>query len=130
MANELTRRSKQRAMHLGMNVLFLSIVVLLTSCTTLQEISPQDVTAIENGLKPGDRLSISTKQGGRVEIEVTEIQSDRIVGQGEQVMVDDIAKMERKQYSVRKTTALSGLLIGIAISPPAGLAVALLSLLL
>lgn len=126
--DELTRRSQPSTTHLRKNVIFLCIVFLLSSCTTLQEISPQNGTVPSSGLKVEDRLSLSTKQGGRVEIEVAEIQTDRIVGKGEQVMIDDIAKMEKKQYSVQKTAALSGLLIGIAISPPVGLALALLSL--
>lgn len=112
------------------NTYFVSVAVLLSSCTTLQEISPQNLTANASGLKVGDCISVETKQAERIDLEVVQIQTDRIVGEKEQVMFDDIAKLERKQYSAQKTTALSGLLIGIAVSPPAGLAVALLSLVL
>ena len=62
-------------------------------------------------LKPGDNIGVTTKQGGYLNIDVTELREDRIVGGSQQVLATDVERIEKKQFSPAKTTALMGLVI-------------------
>lgn len=73
------------------------------------------VAQVDSPLAEGDRLRYELKNGDDGEILLHAIEGKVLVGQdGANVSLDEIAKLERKEFSVGKTAAATGAGIGVA----------------
>jgi hypothetical protein len=87
------------------------IIQLSSGCTTLQPL-PEDRSALEQTVKPGDKVHVITRDGNEKEFKVTQVTEQRIEGENQSVAMDDIAKIERRDISGWKT---GGLAFGVTI---------------
>ena len=110
--------------HLGKAIaVFLLISFLLsTSCTSFQLIN-SDKDALQNELKKGDVVRITTKERGTFTLKILEIKSDTIVGKGrvkkdipdkyptkQQILFNEITEIKRMQFSSGTTNAILSLI--------------------
>ena len=78
-------------------------------------------TGKADGLRAGDRLLITTSNGGQIEIRVKALEPDAILGdidgQAQPVRIphEQIARIERKEFSGKRTWLLLGNLIGFVV---------------
>ena len=96
--------------------LLAAICLLAVACTTMRPVPgsrDEFVEQIRMGtlLKPGDRVRVVMDGGRLQELRVSEIRTDgTIVGKGNEVRVDEIASLEKRERSWVKTGVLLGLL--------------------
>lgn len=95
----------------------LTAALLIAGCTSLQPIegSPADLRLrINSGelLKTGDRVLIVTTDQKSHRFTVKSLESGRIDGASESIQVEQIAALEKRQFSRGKTIALVGGLLG------------------
>ena len=113
-----------------LTLVLITAFLFSTSCTTTRVIStvrvikPQPDT-IQNELKKGDVVTITTKDRGNFEFRIIDISSEAIIGTrydlkgAQQILLDDIAKIEKQkliektQYSAGKT--IIAILFGTAL---------------
>ena len=70
------------------------LVFLLSACGQWWQVRPYpDFVSAE--IKPGDQLRVSTLDGERRKLVVVAVQRDRIVGENETIMLDQIAHLEK-----------------------------------
>jgi len=108
-----------------LRIIFLALVLICAGCTTLRPIqgSPTELRQrISSGalLKPGDRVSIVTTDNKTHQFEVTGINAGVIEGKAESVPIDQMASVEKRQFSGGKTAALVGGLAAAATHLSAG----------
>jgi hypothetical protein len=76
-----------------------------------------------DGLRVGDRLLIATNNGEQISIQVKALEPDAILGtidgQAQPVRIpqEQIARIERKEFSGKKTWLILGTLIGLVVIP-------------
>ena len=76
-----------------------------------------------DGLRAGDRLLITTNNGERVKLRVTALEPDAILGtidgqaQPARIPHEQIARIERKELSRKKTYSILGVLGGLVVTP-------------
>jgi hypothetical protein len=80
-----------------------------SGCTTMRPITPTP-TAIEETVRPGDKVRVTTRDNRELEFEVQEITENRLVGEQVKVTFSDIGNIERKESNPVKTT---GLVVGV-----------------
>jgi uncharacterized lipoprotein YajG len=95
----------------------LTAALLIAGCTSLQPIdgSPAELRLqINSGelLKTGDRVLIVTTDQKTHRFTVKSVGSGRIDGASESIHVEQIAALEKRQFSRGKTIALVGGLLG------------------
>lgn len=106
------------------------IVVILTvclvgACTTLHPIagSPAELPQrIADGgvVHPGDRVVITTVQGTKHKFVVRSVRDGAIYGAHDSVPLNEIATLQKREFSTGKTVVLVVILLGVV----AGIAVA------
>jgi len=80
-------------------------------------------TGKADGLRVGDRLLITTNNGEQIRIRVKALEPDAILGntdgQAQPVRIpnEKIARIERKEFSGKKTYSIVGTLSGLVIVP-------------
>ena len=91
----------------------------LSGCTSMQSVekSPEFIQAeIEQGriLKPGVNAIIYTNKGKKVEMTITKVENNVVVGKAKQdgvearIAIDEVVAVEAEQISYGKTGALVG----------------------
>ena len=83
--------------------------LVFSSCTSYKPIDIQD--KFKDKVQKGDTVRIITKDGRELVFKVLDIDEESITGENQQVSFDEIARMEKRQISKGKTTALGGGLI-------------------
>lgn len=107
----LTRTTPLR--RLGANLLSLALSAALASgCTTMRPVPPT-AGGFQESIRPGDKVRIVTHDGTEVQLTVTAVTSDALVGEPPHgllqksrritVPFSDIARIERAGFSGRKT---------------------------
>ena len=96
------------------------MLLVSAGCTTLRPIqgSPIELRqSIRSGalLKPGDQVSIATTDNKTHQFEVIGITAGVIEGKTESVAIDQVASVEKRQFSRGKTVALVGGLVAGAL---------------
>lgn len=80
-------------------------------------------TGTADGLRVGDRLLITTSNGEQIKIRVKAVEPDAILGntdgQAQPVLIphEKIARIERKEFSGKKTYLIIGTLSGLVVIP-------------
>ena len=87
------------------SVVLVLIIQIASGCTSFRPL-PDEKNALEQAVKPGDKVRVITRDGKEMEFLVTQIANERIEGPRQGVAVDDIAKIERREFSVWKTATL------------------------
>jgi hypothetical protein len=93
------------------SVVLILIMQIASGCTSLRPL-PDEKNALEQAVKPGDKVHVITRDGQELDFEVTQVTNERIEGSKQGVAVDDIAKIERREISGWKT---GGLAFGVTI---------------
>lgn len=127
----LTRTTPLR--RLGVNLLSLALSAALASgCTTMRPIPPT-TGGFQDAVRPGDKVLVVLHDGSEVQLTVTAVTSDALVGEpahgllqrSQRVTVPfaDIARIERAQFSGKKTAgagaavlAGAGVALGVAVA--------------
>jgi len=87
------------------SIVLVLIIQIASGCTSFRPL-PDEKNALEQTIKPGDKVRVITLHGQKMEFLVTQIANERIEGSRQGVAVDDIAKIERREFSVWKTVGL------------------------
>jgi hypothetical protein len=74
------------------------LLLLQVSCASWWEVRPYPAF-VQAELQPGDRIRIQTHDGQRRELTVVAPRSDRIVGESETVLLEDIRLLEKRGES-------------------------------
>ena len=91
---------------------------MASGCTSLREL-PDEKNALEQAVKPGDKVHVITRDGQEMEFKVTQIANERIEGSEQGVAMDDIAMIERREISVWKTATIIAYIVLIMIGAAA-----------
>lgn len=84
------------------------------ACTTTRAIESVTPATASEKVRPGDKVSITTKAGKEYRFEVVEVTPQAIRGPSASVAYRDIAKLEVTEFSGRKTAGLGlGVYAGI-----------------
>jgi hypothetical protein len=86
------------------------IIQIASGCTSLRPL-PDEKNALEQAIKPGDKVHIVTRDGQEMEFKVTQVTNERIEETDQGVNVDNIAKIDRREFSGWKTGGVAGALI-------------------
>ena len=91
---------------------------VITGCTTLRPIklSPEALQRnIVSGylVKPGDRVQITTMDGKQHEFKVISIADGIIKGKDVEIPIADISQVEKRNFSIGKTSGLVGTMLGV-----------------
>lgn len=110
-----------------MNRIIIMVILLLNTltlsgCTSLNDVQPISDVPIANQINIGDTVVITTLTGEVIEFSVETITENKISGEGKNVDVVNIEKIEKREFSGIKT---GGLTLGVILAVSAG---ALLSL--
>ncbi|RTR26067.1 hypothetical protein [Shewanella atlantica] len=103
-------------------ILLLLNTLILSGCTSLNEVQPNRDYSILEQINIGDTVVITTVTGELIKLSVETITENKISGKGKNVDVVDIEKIEKIEFSGIKT---GGLTLGVILVVSAG---ALLSL--
>lgn len=87
------------------SVVLVLIIQIASGCTSLRPL-PVQKDALEQTVKPGDKVHVITRDGQEMEFKVTRISNALIEGTEQGVAMGDIAKIERREISVWKTAAI------------------------
>jgi hypothetical protein len=87
------------------SVVLVLIIQIASGCTSFRPL-PDEKNALEQAIKPGDKVYVITHDGQEMEFTVTQIANERIEGYGQGIAMDDIAMIERREISVWKTGVL------------------------
>lgn len=92
------------------------LMITLTACTTMRPIdaNPTDLSqriAAGGLLKPGDRVTIETKDRQTYEFEVMVLSATSIDGKHQSVRIDQVASIHKRVTSGKKTFLLAGLIL-------------------
>ena len=80
-------------------------------------------TGKADGLRAGDRFLITTNDGEQISVRVTALEPDAILGtidgqvQPVRIPHEQIARIERKEFSGKKTWSILGVLGGLVVIP-------------
>ena len=74
------------------------LLLLLVSCATWWQVRPYPAF-VQAELRPGDLVRVQTHDGRSWELTVVAVRSDRIVGTGETVLLEDIRMLEKRSDS-------------------------------
>ena len=93
--------------------------LLLTSCTSSKLLrseyssdNEQTRLFITKHLNEGDRVKIITTDGRTLDFKVREINSEAIIGEEQQVLFSEIARMEKRQFDAGKSFILVSTIAG------------------
>lgn len=93
--------------------------LLLTSCTSSKLLrseyssdNEQTRLYITKHLNEGDRVKIITTDGRTLDFKVREINSEAIIGEEQQVLFSEIARMEKRQFDAGKSFILVSTIAG------------------
>jgi hypothetical protein len=70
-------------------------LALLAACAQWWEVRPYP-DFINADITPGDQLRIETRDGERSKLVVAEVQDDRIVGENQTILLQDIVRLEKR----------------------------------
>ncbi len=71
---------------------------LLSSCAQWWQVRPH-TDFVNAEINPGDKLRIETRDGTRTKLVVVEIEDDKIIGELQTIMLDDIVLLEKHSKS-------------------------------
>jgi hypothetical protein len=80
----------------------LIIAVTLAACTSLRTV-PVEVGQAPEGIGPGDRVTVTTVRGEKLQFEVVRLDADALVGEDVRVAFEDIATLEVEETDPAKT---------------------------
>jgi hypothetical protein len=89
------------------------IIFVLSGCTSLRVIQ-KSRSEIQEGLTggnlvhPGDKVRIITNDGKQYDLKVVSIGNGYVKGQDVDIPIKDIDLIEKRRFSIRKTSLLSG----------------------
>lgn len=102
----------------------LSLALLLGGCTRMREMPLTPSAADVDGVKPGDSVRLTLRDGSVHEFEVRAVEPDAIAGDGARIAKAEIVKLERKEIDVGATAAVGVAGTGLLILLLFGLALA------
>jgi hypothetical protein len=108
------------------------IAFIVTGCTTLRPISQsqneiQKPISYKEIIRSGDKVRITTTDGKQYKFKVTSVTDDYINGKDIEILTTEIKAIEKRQFSMGKTTLLvAGIAyllyeIGLILSAPAAI---------
>ncbi|GAA6173779.1 hypothetical protein NBRC116592_34490 [Colwellia sp. KU-HH00111] len=89
------------------------LVFILGGCSSMKAIDTVHVNShaeLTKYLEVGDEVIVITKQGITHELSITDIHADAISGGEVKILIADIEKINKKEFSLLKT---GGLILGI-----------------
>ncbi len=86
----------------------LVVALVVAACTTTRPIDPAAPASLAEEVRPGDRVSITTRDGRALAFEVVTVEPDALLGAEQRVERNEIATLEVTQTSVAKTSVLVG----------------------
>jgi hypothetical protein len=72
----------------------ISLLALLSACVQWQQVRPY-TDFVNAEIKPGDELRIKTRDGATIKLIVLNIRDDRIIGENQTVLLEDISLLEK-----------------------------------
>jgi len=91
---------------------FFVIITFVSGCSSTRPL-PDNAGKPGEDIKIGDSLQITTKEGKELKLKVEDVTEDQIYGQGQTVQLDEILKIEKREFNGMKTTGLClGLTVG------------------
>ena len=98
--------------------IYLVLALLTASCATF---TPIEHGPLENAIESGDVVSIHTTNSPPIQITVTSIDHERIIGdtfeventESKTILIEDITQIEKKQTSFWKSYILVSLVAGV-----------------
>ena len=105
-----------------------AVAVLLlscTSCTTLERVPRQDLKAQQ---LLGSVIRVTTIDGQIFEFKLLGVTEDALVGELQQVRLDNVALVERRSFSLGKTACLGAGGVAAVVVVAVGLVIALFAL--
>ena len=76
--------------------------VMLAACTSLRPV-PLEAGRVPEGIGPGDKVTVTTVRGEKLEFEVVRLEADALVGEDTRVAFEDIATLEVEETDPEKT---------------------------
>lgn len=76
--------------------------VMLAACTSLRPV-PLEAGRAPEGIGPGDKVTVTTVRGEKLEFEVVRLEADALVGEDTRVAFEDIATLEVEETDPEKT---------------------------
>jgi len=94
------------------------IAFVITGCTTLRPVQ-LSTEALQRNIaagylvKPGDRVQITTMDGKQHKFKVSSIADGTIKGKDVEIPIKDISQVEKRTFSIGKTSGLAGGIFGV-----------------
>ncbi|PKG58889.1 MULTISPECIES: hypothetical protein [unclassified Shewanella] len=88
-------------------VIFLLNTLAFSGCTSLNDVQPNSDVPIANQINIGDTVVITMLTGEAIEFSVETITKNKISGEGQNVDVKKIEKIEKREFSGAKTSLLA-----------------------
>jgi hypothetical protein len=73
----------------------LVLCLLLTACASWWDIRPY-TDFVDAEIRPGDQLRVETRNGFKTKMVVVAVRDDRLIGQHQTILLQDIARLEKK----------------------------------
>lgn len=90
------------------------MVLALGACTPMHTVKPlPDFVSV--GLEPGDRIQITTRSGDTREVVVAEIQRDRIVGEDQEYLLEDLVSIKKAAWERPESPCGAGKPLGCSV---------------
>lgn len=115
-----------KSRHLG-GMLVVIGMLGLPACTSFQAVDMSASSNSLDGIKEGSTIRVTRKQGNKAEFIVRNKDRNMIYGDKEMVKLDNIQRVEIREANNKRTTMLSGLVVGVLFNPVVGLGLMLLS---
>jgi hypothetical protein len=97
----------------------LSITVLLTGCMTMRPVELSPGEGLTGKVAPNDIVRVWTRDGRTLDLHVTAVEPDALVGKEQRVPIKDIARLERQRVNWTVTTLI---IVGVAALTMTGIA--------
>lgn len=94
--------------------LALIVFLLAAACTPTHTVKPLP-NFVRVGLEPGDRIRITTRSGEAHDVVVTEVRSDRIVGEDDEYLLEDLVSIKKSAWERPESPCGGGRPLGCSV---------------
>ena len=89
-------------------LIFVSLFTISSCATKLTYIPHTRASSIQKYLKPGDKVVIETRDKKKVNMTITSIDNNRMVGSEKQVLISEISSLQQVKTDRRKNAVITG----------------------
>ena len=87
-------------------VTMICVTVLLTGCTTMNPVDLATDQSMASVLQPNDFVRVWMRDGRVLELKLTAIEPDALVGAEQRLPLKDVVRVEKRGFSAPRTTLL------------------------